>query len=56
MLDRLLQAEFEGYRITLPTEEARRAFDQRIERLLNQHGIDYVRGWVDALKDAALSA
>src|SRR5436190_17416562 len=53
MLDRTLEAEFEGYRKTLPTDEARRAFDERIERLLSQHGVDYVRGYVDALKDAS---
>jgi ribosomal 50S subunit-associated protein YjgA (DUF615 family) len=52
MLDRSLKAEFESYRKTLPTEEARRAFDEHIERLLREHGIDYVRGYVDALKDS----
>ena len=50
MLDRALSAEFESYRKTLSTEEVRRAFNERIERLLNRHGIDYVRGYVDALK------
>lgn len=50
MLDRLLSAEFESYRKTLSTEEVRRAFDAQIERLLSRHGIDYVRGYVDALK------
>ena len=34
MLDRSLAAEFESYRKTLSTEEARRAFDERIESLL----------------------
>jgi hypothetical protein len=53
MLDRSLQAEFESYRKTLSTDEARRTFDARIERLLSQHGVDYVRGYVDALKDAS---
>ena len=53
MLDRSLEAEFEGYRKILPTNEARRAFDELIERLLSQHGVDYVRGYVDALKDAS---
>jgi hypothetical protein len=56
ILDRSLAAEFESYRKTLPTDEARRAFDERIERLLSKHGIDYVRGYVDALKDAPFSA
>ena len=50
MLDRSLQAEFETYRRTLPTEEAKRAFDAQIELLLSKHGVDYVRGYVDALK------
>ena len=50
MLDRSLQAEFESYRKTLSTDEARRSFDSR---LLSQHGVDYVRGYVDALKDAS---
>ena len=53
MLDRSLKAEFESYRKTLPTDEARRAFDERVERLLSRHGIDYVRGYVDALKDSS---
>jgi hypothetical protein len=53
MLDRSLEAEFESYRKTLSTDEARRAFDELIERLLSQHGVDYVRGYVDALKDAS---
>ena len=56
MLDRSLKVEFESYRKTLPADEARRAFDERIERLLSQHGIEYVRGYVDALKDCHLRA
>jgi len=53
MLDRSLETEFASYRKTLSTDEARRAFDERIERLLSQHGVDYVRGYVDALKDTS---
>ena len=53
MLDRSLKVEFESYRKTLPTDEARQAFDERIERLLSQHGVDYVRGYVNGLKDAS---
>jgi hypothetical protein len=53
MLDRSLEAEFASYRKTLSTDEARRAFDERIERLLSQHGVDYVRGYVDALTDTS---
>jgi hypothetical protein len=52
MLDRSLKAEFEDYRKTLPTDEVRQAFDARIKHLLSRHGIDYVRGYVDGLKDA----
>jgi hypothetical protein len=52
MLDRSLKAEFESYRKTLPNDAARQGFDEQIEHLLSQHGIDYVRGYVDALKDA----
>ena len=50
MLDRSLQIEFESYRKTLSSAE-RLAFDDCIERLLDEHGIDYVRGYVDALKE-----
>ena len=50
MLDRSLEIEFESYRKTLSNAE-RLAFDEWIERLLSQHGIDYVRGYVDALKE-----
>jgi hypothetical protein len=52
MLDRSLQMEFECYRKTLSTAD-QLAFDECIERLLSQHGIDYVRGYVDALKERA---
>ena len=51
MLDRSLKAEFESYRKTLSTDDARRAYDERIERLLSQHGVDYARGYVEGLKD-----
>ena len=50
MLDRSLQIEFDSYRKTLSTPD-RLTFDECIERLLSQHGIDYVRGYVDALKE-----
>ena len=52
MLDRSLKAEFEDYRKTLPTDEAKQAFDARVEHLLSQHGVDYERGYVGGLKDA----
>jgi hypothetical protein len=55
MLDRSLKEEFEGYRKTLATDAARHVFDERIERLLDQHGVDYVRGYVRALKEVASS-
>jgi hypothetical protein len=44
MLDRSLDAEFRNYRNALSTEMAKLAFDERVERLVNQHGVDYVRG------------
>ena len=53
MLDRSLRAEFESYRQTLISDDAKRLFDERIERLLSQHGVDYVRGYVDALKEVS---
>ena len=46
-----LSKEFEGYRRTLPTEEDKQAFDRKIKRLLEEHGVDYLRGYVDALKE-----
>jgi len=46
-----LSAEFESYRRTLQTEEKRRSFDEKIKQLLELHGVDYVRGYVDALKE-----
>jgi hypothetical protein len=46
-----LSAEFESYRRTLQTEEKRRLFDERIKRLLELHGVDYVRGYVDGMKE-----
>ena len=53
MLDRLLRAEFESYRKALVSDDAKCAFDEKIERLLSKHGIDYVRGYVDALREAS---
>ena len=46
-----IHKEFASYRELLNTEAAKRAFDQQIKLLLEQHGVDYVRGYVDALKD-----
>jgi hypothetical protein len=40
MPDRSLKAEFESYRKTLSTAESQKAFDEKIERLLSQHGVD----------------
>lgn len=49
-----LSTEFESYRKTLPAEEDKQAFDRKIKRLLEERGVDYVRGYVDALKEAIL--
>ena len=38
--------------LPLSLQIAGRAFDERIESLLSKHGIDYVRGYLDGLKDA----
>ena len=40
------------YRNTLGTDEAKRTFDELIERLLSQRGVDYVREYVDGFKAA----
>lgn len=50
MLDRSLRTEFDSYRKTLATEAAKQEFDARMEQLLSRHGVDYVRGYVAALK------
>ncbi len=46
-----LSAEFESYRTRLPTEEEKQVFDRKIKRLLQERGVDYVRGYVDGLKE-----
>ena len=46
-----VSAEFESYRRTLQTEEKKRLFDEKITRLLEQNGVDYVRGYVAGLKE-----
>jgi hypothetical protein len=46
-----LSREFESYRRSLHTEEDKRAFDRKIKQLLQERGVDYVRGYVDALKE-----
>lgn len=46
-----LSAEFENYRKRLRTEEERQAFDRKIKQLLEERGVDYVRGYVDGLKE-----
>lgn len=50
-MDSDLRKEFESYREMFTTEAEKQAFDQQINLLLEQHGVDYVRGYVDALKD-----
>jgi hypothetical protein len=46
-----LSGEFESYRTKLRTEEEKQAFDRKIKQLLAEHGVDYVRGYVDGLKE-----
>jgi hypothetical protein len=40
-----------SYRKTLQTEEKKRFFDEKIKQLLELHGVDYVRGYVDGLRE-----
>jgi hypothetical protein len=49
-----VNAEFESYRKTLQTEEKKRFFDEKIKQLLELHGVDYVRGYVDGLRETRL--
>ena len=51
MADEELRKEFEPCREMFGTEEEKQAFDRQIKLLLKQHGVDYVRGYVDALKE-----
>jgi chemotaxis methyl-accepting protein methylase len=46
-----LSAEFESYRTGLRSEEEKQAFDRRIKQLLQERGVDYVRGYVEGLKE-----
>jgi hypothetical protein len=49
-----LSSEFDSYRRTLPTDGDKQAFDRKIKRLLEERGVDGVRGYVDALKETIL--
>jgi hypothetical protein len=49
-----LSAEFESYRQRLPNEDEKQAFDRKIKQLLQARGVDYVRGYVDGLKEASM--
>jgi hypothetical protein len=46
-----INREFRSYRELLTTEVEKQAFDNLITELLEKHGVDYVRGYVDALRD-----
>jgi hypothetical protein len=46
-----LSGEFESYRTKLRNEEEKQAFDRRIKQFLAERGVDYVRGYVDGLKE-----
>ena len=46
-----LSREFESYRTRLCTEEEKQAFDRKIKQLLQERGVDYVRGYVDGMKE-----
>jgi hypothetical protein len=47
-----LSAEFESYRKRLRTDEEKQAFDRKIKVLLQDRGVDYVRGYVDGLRES----
>jgi hypothetical protein len=47
-----LSAEFESYRKRLRTDEEKQKFDRKIKELLQERGVDYVRGYVDGLKES----
>ena len=47
-----LSAEFESYRRSLRTEDEKVAFDRKIKQLLVERGVDYVRGYVDGLRES----
>jgi hypothetical protein len=51
MADEELRKEFEPCRQLFQAEEEKHAFDQQIKQLLEEHGVDYVRGYVAALTD-----
>ena len=46
-----LSAEFESYRRGLRSEDEKLAFDRKINQLLAERGVDYVRGYVDGLRE-----
>ena len=46
-----LSEEFESYRKGLRTEEEKQSFDRKVEQLLQERGVDYVRGYVDGLQE-----
>jgi hypothetical protein len=46
-----IDKEFAGYREMFETEEEKLAFDKFVTQLLEQRGVEYVRGYVDALRD-----
>jgi hypothetical protein len=46
-----LIAEFDSYQTRLYTEEEKQSFDHTITQLLQERGVDYVRGYVDGLKE-----
>jgi hypothetical protein len=47
----ILSEEFETYRKTLQTDVGKQSFDRGIKQLLEEHGVDYVRGYVAGLTE-----
>jgi hypothetical protein len=50
-MDAALNKEFASCRALFSTDEEKEAFDKGMTILLEKHGVDYVRGYVAALKD-----
>jgi hypothetical protein len=46
-----INEEFASYREMFQTEAEKLAFDKMITQFLQDRGVDYVRGYVAALKD-----
>ena len=46
-----INKEFASYRELFTAEHEKQAFDELVKQLLEKHGVDFVRGYVAALRD-----